>query len=104
MFVSIYIGPMHVNDSSLMNMSGLDTYLSQQKKIEFSMQIISASNQFPVVYGDGIFPQLSKIVTRYSTSDENGGRINTRLALVRQSIEHIFGFHRNTFTLFSILD
>ena len=68
------------------------------------MQICGASNQFPIVYGDGIFPQLSTIIARYSTLDKNEGCINTRLTSVRQRIEHIFGFHKNTFTLFLIPD
>ena len=62
------------------------------------------SNQFPAVYGDGIFPQLSTIVVRYSTPDDNEGQINTRLDSVRKIIEHIFSFHKNTFTLFLIPD
>ena len=103
MFGSVYIGPMRVSDVGLMNISDLDTYLSQLFR-EFSMHVCGASNQFPAVYGDRIFPQLSTTVARYLTPDKNEDRINTRLASVRQSIERIFGFHTNTFTLFSNTD
>ena len=97
MFGSVHIGHMRVSDAGLMNMSGFDTQLF----CKFSMQMCGASNQFPSFYGDGIFPQLSTIVTRYSIPDKNEDRINTFLASVRQSIEHILVFHKNTFTLFS---
>ena len=82
MFGSVYIGPICVSDTGLMNMSGLDTYLSQLFR-EFSIHMCGASNQFSAVYGDMIFPQLSTIVARYSTPDENEGQINTHLVSVR---------------------
>ena len=68
-FGSVYIGPMRVSDAGLMNTSGLDAYLSQLFR-EYTIQMCDASNQLPAVYGDGIFPQLSTIVARYSTPDK----------------------------------
>ena len=63
---------MRVSDAGLMNMSDLCAYLSQFFR-DYSMQMCGASNQFTAVYGDGIFPQLSKFVARYSTPDKNKG-------------------------------
>lgn len=39
-------------------MSGLDMYLSELF-LELGMELPSAGNQFPALYGGGIFPQLS---------------------------------------------
>ena len=101
MIGSVYLGAWRVSDSGLLNMSGLDTYLSSLFN-EFNMRLAGAFNQFPAVYGDGIFPQLTTIVARYGLANQNEARVNRRLASVRQSIEHIFGLHHNTFALFSI--
>ena len=40
----------------------------------------------------------------YSTPNENKNRISVWLSSVRQSIEHIFSFHKNTYNLFNIAD
>ena len=101
MFGSVYIGSLRVSDCGLQNMSGLDTYLCALFR-EYDMSIDEAENQFPAVYGDGVFPQLSTIVARYSHPNIEQARINSRMSSVRQSIEHIFALHRNTFGLFSI--
>lgn len=101
MIGSVYIGAWRVSDAGLLNMSGLDTYLAALFN-EYNIRLPAALNQFPAVYGDGIFPQLATIVARYGLSNENESRVNRRLASVRQSIEHIFGFHSNTFELFNI--
>ena len=66
------------------------------------MQIHDANNQLPAVYGDGVFPQLATIVARYSNATSEQSRINSQMSSVRQSIEHLFALHRNTFSLFTI--
>ena len=66
------------------------------------MKLAGAHDQFPAVYGDGIFPQLATIVTRYGMANENEDRVNRRLASARQSIEHLFGLHKNLIGLFNI--
>ena len=66
MFGSIYVGALRVSDAGLLNMSGLDTYLSRLF-CEFSMTMSEVYDQLRTLYGDGIFPQLSTIVARYST-------------------------------------
>ena len=101
LFGSVFVGAWRVSDSGLLNMSGLDTYLSRLLN-EFNMKLPAAFNQLPALYGDGIFPQLCSIIARYSMGNENEQRVNRRLASVRQSIEHIFALHTNLFGLFSI--
>ena len=70
MFGSVFIGALRVSDSGLLNMSGLDTYLSALFR-EFNMRMVGAYDRFLALYGDVIFPQLANIVTRYraATSD-----------------------------------
>ena len=101
MIGSCYVGSWRQSDAGMLNMSGLDTYLSSILR-EFEMEMPGAMGQFPAVYGDGIFPQLSTIVARYSLGNELEGRVNRRLASARQSIEHLFAIHTNIFGLFSI--
>ena len=84
-------------------MSGLDTYLCTLFD-EFDMQLVDAGNQYPALYGDGIFPQLSTIVARYASPDYYEDVINSRMAKVRQSIEHIFAQYRLMHFLFTIPD
>ena len=103
MFGLIYIAFLRVSDSGLLNVSGLDTYLSNLFT-EFNMQMNNTFGQFPALYGDDVFPQLATIVARYATPNINEGRINVRLSSVRQSIEHIFALHKNVFNLFSFAD
>ena len=92
-FGSIYLASLRVSDSGLLNMSGLDNYLCSLFR-DLNIRMVSAFDQFPALYGDGIFPQLATIVARYSSPDANEQRINVRLASVRQSIEHIFALHK----------
>ncbi len=101
MFGSIYVGSWRVSDSGLLNMSGLDSYLSNLFT-ECDMKIGESFDQFPACYGDGIFPQLATILARYTMADESEQRVNRRLASARQSVEHLFSLHFNTFGLFSI--
>ena len=101
MFGSIYLASLRVSDSGLLNMSGLDNYLSSLFR-ELNISMINAFDQYPAVYGDGIFPQLCTIVARYSSPNASENRINVRMSSVRQSIEHIFALHKNTFDLFNI--
>ena len=98
---SVYLGAWRVSDSGLLNMSGLDRYLTSLFN-EFNMRLIGAFNQYPAVYGDGIFPQLATIVARYRLPNENESRVVRRLASARESIEHLFGLHTNLFGLFTI--
>jgi hypothetical protein len=100
MFGSVFIGALRVSDAGLLNMSGLDTYLSALFR-EFNMHIVGAYNQLPALYGDGIFPQLATIVARYRTNNSDLHRINRRMASVRESIEHLFALHTETFDLFN---
>ena len=99
-FGSVYIVALRVSDSGLLDMSGLDTCLSTIFR-EFEMKLISDYDQFPALYGDGIFPQLATIVARYNTSDSIESRINLRMLSVRESIEHLFAMHTQTFALFT---
>ena len=101
MIGSAYVWAWRVSDTGLLNISGLDAYFSGILS-EFGMQLSGAFNQLPVVYGDGIFPQLSSIVTWYALSNPNEARVNRQLASVRQSIKHIFTLHSNIFSLFFI--
>lgn len=100
MFGSIFIGTLSVSDSSVLNMSGLDTYLSSLF-YEFHLVIELAYNQFPALYDGGIFLQLSKIVARYGNPNCDEDQMNTRMASVRESIEHLFTLHDQTFGLSS---
>ena len=79
----------------------LDIYLSTLFR-EFNIRIYDAYNQFPLSYGDGVFPQLAIIVARYSTSHFDDSRINLMMSSVSESIEHIFALHTQTFKLISI--
>ena len=101
MIGSCFIGSWRTSDAGLLNMSGLDAYLSSLF-IENNMHLPAAMNQLPAVYGDGIFPQLNTIVARYGLGNQSEGRVNRRLASARQSIEHLFALHTNIFGLFSI--
>ena len=83
-------------------MSGLDNYFLSLFR-ELNVRMSTAFDQFLVVYGDDIFPQLVTIVTRYSSPDVNESRINVRLLSFRQSIEYIFALHKNTFGLFNVV-
>ena len=99
-FGSVFIGSIRVSDLDLLNMSGLDTYLSSLF-CEFNMNIELAYNQFPALYGDGVFPQLSTIVARFSNRSSDNDRLNIRMSTVRQSIKHLFALHDQKFGLCS---
>ena len=99
MIGSIFLGSWRVSDCGILNLSGLDTYLSSLFH-EHDMIIPGNQPSYPVAYGDGIFPILPTILPRYSSPSVNERRINTRLASARQNIEHIFGLHNNVFKLF----
>ena len=96
---SVYLGAWRVSDAGLLNMSGLDNYLSSLFQ-EFQMNLPQANGQFPAVYGDGIFPQLATIVARYRNDNEVLSMINIRMSSVREAIEHLFSLHLNIFSLF----
>ena len=101
MFGSIFIGAWRVSDAGLLNMSGLDGYLTTLLR-EFNMELSSIGNQLPALYGDGIFPQLVTIIARYQVASGSESRVNHILAAVRQSVEHLFCIHSNVLGLFSI--
>ena len=103
MFGSMCLASLRVSDTCLLNMGGLDNYLSSLF-CELNITMINAFDQYPALYGDGIFSQLTTIVARYSTPDENKNRMNVRLSSVRQSVEHIFTLHKDTFNLFNTAD
>ena len=98
---SIYIASWRVSDTGLLNMSDLDTYLTNLFQ-EYSMQMPIHTRDFPALYGDGIFPNLNVLVSRdVNVNDETRLRTTVRLNSVRQSIEHLFALHWNIFALFN---
>lgn len=58
----------YVGDAVLLNMSGLDTYLSLLF-IDYNMILPGAYDQFLALYGDGIFPKVATIFTRYGMTN-----------------------------------
>ena len=92
MIGSIFVSSIRNSDSGIVNMSGLNEYLEGLFQ-HANMQMDGANGQFPAVYGDGIFPQLSCIVASRRQGSERVQRIATRMALVRQCIEYLFAFH-----------
>ena len=61
MIGSVFVGAMRESDTGLLNMSGIDTYLSNLFQ-EFGSELPGANHHLPAVYGDEIFLQLSTIV------------------------------------------
>ena len=99
MIGSIFVSSIRNSDSGILNLSGLNEYL--EGLFGFAgMQMAGANNQYPAVYADGIFPQLSCIVASRRNGSERAQRIATRMSAVRQCIEHLFAFHYNIFKLF----
>ena len=103
MIGSVYLGSWRVSDSGLLNLSGLDACLTNLFHEE-GIVIHGEQPMLPVLYGDGVFPNLPTILPRYNDPSVDERRINTRLASVRQNIEHIFGLHGNLFQLFKLPD
>lgn len=97
MIGSIFVAAWRESDAGILNMSGLDAYLSNLFR-EYQMQL--PDGQLPAVYGDGIFPQRATIVARLRNPDMDQRRINYRMSSARQSIEHLFCNHHNHFKLF----
>ena len=96
---SMYLESWRVSDSCLLNIDELDNCLTNLFH-ETGIIIPGDVPSLPVLYGNGAFPCLPTILHRYSDPNVNERRINTRLSSVRQSIEHIFGIHKNIFHLF----
>ena len=94
---SIFLASLRNSDSGLLNMSGLNEYL---ETILAGLEMDGANNQLPALYADGIFPQLTCIVATVRRGGEYFERLATRMASVRQCIEHIFSLHYNLFKLF----
>ena len=94
-------------------MDSRDVYELEQERKDQLQTTTTHTNRYPtiemivdcrysylVLYDDNVFPNLSTILLRYNNPIINERRINTRLANVRQNIEHIFGLDRNIFKLF----
>ena len=79
MIGSIYVSSLRNSDSGLLNLSGLNEYLEDLFRTE-NMFLPRAGNQFPAVYADGTFPQLSCVVATRRTGDDNAHRIATRMS------------------------
>ena len=99
MIRSVFVGELRESDIKLLNMSGLDTYLSNLFR-KFYIELPGAYHQFPALYGDVIFPHLSTIIARFSGDADYIRRLNRRMAGVRQRLKHLFGLHHNIFNLF----
>ena len=99
-FGSVYVDALRVSDSGLPNISGIDTYISTLFR-EFKMHIHDTYDQFPALYGDGIFLQLATIVTTYKKSHSDNSHTNLRTSSVRESIENLFALHTQIFESFS---
>ena len=99
---SVSIAFLRHNDNGMLNMSGLNSYL-----ISLLRELVLINDQFPALYGDGIFQILATILPRFRlqralTADEMAffKFLNRRYSSLRQCIEHIFGQHRNICGIF----
>ena len=100
MIGSINLGLWRESDSGLLNMSGLDQYL--QSLFESGNDCLPFANmQYPSLYADGVFSQLLNLVARSCGTSQYDSYLDTEMASVPQSIEHIFAFHYNLFDLFA---
>jgi hypothetical protein len=93
---SVFITEIHQNDNGTLKMSGLSDYL---------VDLLTGNligRLFPCLYCNGIFPNLSTILPRYTNLTDKERLLNLIFASQRQCIEHVFGDHRICFKLFSI--
>jgi hypothetical protein len=89
---SIYLASWRNSDSGVLNMSGLPDYLQEilrDSELHYIYRNGIERQELPALYADGIFPQLVTIMARYRNPNELQGRVNRRLASVRQTIEHL---------------
>ena len=97
---SICFASLRNSDSGLLNMSNLNNYFATLFD-EAGLRVETAGNQYPAIYADGIFPQLTCIVARYRNPQHGRQRrINRQMASIRQNIEHLFALHYIIFHLF----
>ena len=61
MIVSIFLESWRISDSGFLNLSGLDTYLSS---LFHENEISGTQPSYPVLYGDGVSPNLPTILPR----------------------------------------
>jgi len=93
LFGSIYIASLRNNDNGILNMSQLGSYLQDMFR---DNNMILPGGHLPAVYADGIFARLPCVVPRHrNTHDVQWQRINTRMASLRESIEHVYAHHSN---------
>jgi hypothetical protein len=93
---SVFITKLRQNDSGVLNMSGLNNFLLGLLSGNLVGQLL------PCLYCDGIFTNLTTILSRYINPTPEKRLLNLKLASQRQCIEHVFGDHRNRFKLFSV--
>ena len=93
---SVFITEIRQNDNGTLNMSGLSDYL---------VDLLTGNligRLFPCLYCNGISPNLSTILPRYTNPTDEEKLLNLIFVSQRQCIEHVFGDHRIRFKLFSI--
>jgi hypothetical protein len=87
----MFITKLRQNDSSVLNMSGLNDYL---------VSILSGNlvgKLVPCLNCDSIFAYLAMILLRFTNPTPEEWLLNLKLALQRQCIEHVLGDHQNRF-------
>ena len=102
MIGSAYVASMRHNDNGVQNMSGLNDYLCR-----ILSHLRFPSENLPCLYADGIFSTLPTIIPRFLLL---GARkelertyfkeVNRAMSPLRNTVEHLFGHHRNLFKLF----
>ena len=95
---SVYIAELRQNDTGVLNMSGLDSYLVRI----FTRFNCLVGGLFPCVYCDGIFPETNTVCPRHVRPNEDQGLQNLLFAPQRQCIEHVFCDHRTRFKWFGM--
>ena len=86
---SVYIAELRQNDTGVLNMSGLDSYL------------VRIFTRFNCLVG-GIFPETNTVCPRHVRPNEDQGLQNLLFAPQRQCIEHVFCDHRTRFKWFGM--
>jgi hypothetical protein len=91
---SMFVASLRQNDNALVNMSGLNNYL-----VGLLEHHRLANGAFPSLYGDGIFARLPTIMPRFRnvSTIERLRFINLGMSTLRETVEHLFGFHFNLF-------
>ena len=97
MIGSIYICSLRHNDNGVQNLSGLNDYLVSLLNPIYQQ---NGNGVYPAVYGDGIFATLATIMRPFPNPNHYQKIVNTRMASIREDIEHKFA---QLFGLFHIL-